>query len=148
MSEEEVKHKKPTHKVVSNIVSGVLGGLILLLIVFQVLMVRSSTYTEFGVPSLFGTSFMASSYVVTLDYQASSDDSRQLLEALSARANKYLYSIDKSSYMLTYLSENMAPPHKASRGREFKPKPTSSPAKKQARRKALRRAVLIPFTKK
>ena len=52
-------------------------------------------------------SAMASSYVVTLDYQASSDDSRQLLEALSARANKYLYSIDKSSYMLTYLSENM-----------------------------------------
>jgi len=58
MSETEVKAKKPTHKVVSNIVSGVLGGLILLLIVFQVLMVRSSTYTEFGVPSLFGTSFM------------------------------------------------------------------------------------------
>ena len=52
-------------------------------------------------------SAMASSYVVTLDYQASSDDSRQLLEALSLRANKYLYSIDKSSYVLTYLSENM-----------------------------------------
>jgi EAL domain-containing protein (putative c-di-GMP-specific phosphodiesterase class I) len=50
---------------------------------------------------------MASSYIVTLDYQASRDDAKQLLEALASKANKYLYSIDKSTYVLTYLSEGM-----------------------------------------
>jgi EAL domain-containing protein (putative c-di-GMP-specific phosphodiesterase class I) len=52
-------------------------------------------------------SAMAASYVVTLDYQASRDDANQLLEALANKANKYLYSVDKKSYVLTYLSEGM-----------------------------------------
>jgi hypothetical protein len=43
---------------------------------------------------------MASSYIVTLDCQATSDDSHQLLESLVSRSNKYLYSIDK---VLLYL---------------------------------------------
>ncbi|MFA6620592.1 MAG: EAL domain-containing protein, partial [Bacilli bacterium] len=52
-------------------------------------------------------SAMASNYIVTLDYQASRDDANALLEALANKANKYLYSIDKKSYVLTYLSEGM-----------------------------------------
>jgi EAL domain-containing protein (putative c-di-GMP-specific phosphodiesterase class I) len=50
---------------------------------------------------------MASSYIVTLDYQATSDDAKQLLEALASKSDKYLYSIDKTTYVLTYLSEGM-----------------------------------------
>jgi EAL domain-containing protein (putative c-di-GMP-specific phosphodiesterase class I) len=50
---------------------------------------------------------MASSYILTLDCQAESDDAKQLLESLANKAGKYLYSIDKKSYVLTYLSEGM-----------------------------------------
>jgi EAL domain-containing protein (putative c-di-GMP-specific phosphodiesterase class I) len=52
-------------------------------------------------------SAMASSYIVTLDYQAGADDAKKMLESLASKANKYLYSIDKKSYVLTYLSEGM-----------------------------------------
>jgi hypothetical protein len=53
------KAKKSPRKIISNTISWVLGGLILLLVVFQIIMVRSSSYVNYGVPSLFGYSFMS-----------------------------------------------------------------------------------------
>jgi signal peptidase I len=50
--------KKPIRKIVSSAISWVLGALILLLLGCQIAMLTSSSYKEYGVPSLFGYSFM------------------------------------------------------------------------------------------
>jgi|LAHS01.1.fsa_nt_gb signal peptidase I len=52
------KKKKPVRKIVSNVLSWFFGALVVLLLGCQVIMLTSSTYRNFQVPSLFGYSFM------------------------------------------------------------------------------------------
>jgi hypothetical protein len=68
------KAKKSPRKIISNTISWVLGGLILLLVVFQIIMVRSSSYVNYGVPSLFGYSFMS---VATDSMVGTASDSKE-----------------------------------------------------------------------
>jgi hypothetical protein len=68
----ETKGKKTIGKIISDIFTGILCALMLFLIGCQVVMFRSSTYQEFGVPSIFGYSFMQ---VVTNSMVGSESDS-------------------------------------------------------------------------
>lgn len=54
-----------------------------------------------------GYSAMITSLVVSLQSTTSMQESAGLLEALSTRANKYFYTIDRATYKMTYLSPNL-----------------------------------------
>lgn len=54
-----------------------------------------------------GYAAIITSLLVSIQSVTSSEEATGLLESLSARTNKYLYSIDRESYKLTYLSANL-----------------------------------------
>lgn len=50
---------------------------------------------------------MVSSIVTAIGNTVAQEESDNLIEAITSRTNKLLYSIDKASYRLTYMSENL-----------------------------------------
>jgi hypothetical protein len=50
---------------------------------------------------------MVSSFLVSLDGKIAVDGTERVLDALSERSGKFLYTIDRATYKLTYLSENL-----------------------------------------
>lgn len=50
---------------------------------------------------------MVSSFLVSLDSKTAVDGTERVLDALSERSGKFLYTIDRATHKLTYLSENL-----------------------------------------
>lgn len=50
---------------------------------------------------------LASSFIVSLQERSKAEESLAIVEALSDRSGKYVYSLDKASHRLTYLSKNL-----------------------------------------
>lgn len=50
---------------------------------------------------------MVSSLIVSLQARSQQEESQELLESLATRSNKFVYTIDRSSHKITYMSENL-----------------------------------------